>query len=66
SLQLTVHLECHWLLKGWMEMLRQPDGSSHKQSLQEGKENYASRMHLWEIDMCGAGRNALILKFFVT
>lgn len=41
-----------------------PDGSSHKQSLQEGKENYASRMHLWEIDTCGAGRNALILKFF--
>lgn len=28
------------------EPLRQPDGSSHKQSPQEGKENYASRMHL--------------------
>lgn len=60
---LRVHLECLRLLKGWMETLRQPDGSSHKQSPQEGEENYASIMHLREIDTCGAGRNALILKF---
>lgn len=46
ALELTAHLERLWLLKGWTEPLRQPDGSSHKQSPQEGKENYASRMHL--------------------
>lgn len=46
GLQPAAHLDRLGLLKGRMETLRQPDGSSHKQSPQEGKENYASRMHL--------------------